>query len=413
MLRRRRWLLGAAALGALGLGAAWRYWPDQGFANPCKAALPPELARDPVLEAVWDGLDPARVWDSHVHLVGTGDSGSGVTVNERMWSPLAPLLLAQLLFYLNAACVHEDRDRVDEAYVERMHNLLDGMPRGVKLLLFAFDAYVNEAGEVDPARTAFHVPNEYAGAIARRDARYFEWAASIHPYRRDAVERLEQAVRDGARAVKWLPSAMGIDPGSPRCDPFYAALARLGVPLVSHAGAEAAVTIGGPQEYGNPLRLRRALDHRVRVVVAHCASLGADRDLDRGPDGPVVASFELFARMMAEPRYEGRLFGDISAMTQRNRVGAPLRAVVERSDWHPRLLHGSDYPLPGIMPLVSLDELASQGFITGRVATVLKRVREHNPLLSDLALKRHLRSNGKRLPAAVFETRAFFAPSPG
>jgi mannonate dehydratase len=191
------------------------------------------------------------------------------------------------------------------------------------------------------------------------------------------------------------------------------ALARLGVPLVSHAGHEAAVSIGGPQAYGNPLRLRRALDHGERVVVAHCASLGTDRDLDRGPDGPFVPSFELFARMMREPRDAGRLFGDISAMTQRNRVGAPLRAVIERSDWHERLLHGSDYPLPGIMPLVSLYELASQGFITDRVGAVLERVREHNPLLFDLSFKRHLRSNGKRLPAAAFETRAFFAPGAG
>ena len=75
--------------------------------------MSPEFARNSVPEAAWDRLDPARVWDSHVHLAGTGDPGSGVTVNERMWSPLATLLLAQLLLYLNVACVHEDRDRVD------------------------------------------------------------------------------------------------------------------------------------------------------------------------------------------------------------------------------------------------------------------------------------------------------------
>jgi mannonate dehydratase len=43
------------------------------------------------------------------------------------------------------------------------------------------------------------------------------------------------------------------------------------------------------------------------------------------------------------------------------------------------------------------------------VAEVLKRVREHNPLLFDFALKRHLTSDGKRLAAIVFETRGFFA----
>jgi len=64
---------------------------------------------------------------------------------------------------------------------------------------------------------------------------------SIHPYRRDAVAALENAVAHGARAVKWLPSAMGIDPASPKCDAFYRSLAQLHVPLICHAGEEMAV----------------------------------------------------------------------------------------------------------------------------------------------------------------------------
>jgi mannonate dehydratase len=362
-----------------------------------------------VVRAAWEGLDPRQVLDCHAHLVGTGDSGGGAFVNERMGSPLSPLLFAQYLFYLNAGCVHDARDRIDAAYVERMHNLIDGMAPGFKLLLFAFEAHVTEAGEVDWAQTPFCVPDRYAAAVARRDSRYFDWAASIHPYRHDAVERLERAVRDGALAVKWLPASMGIDPASPRCDRFYQALVRLDLPLVSHAGHEAAVAAGDRQRLGNPLRLRRPLEHGVRVVVAHCASLGRDVDIDRGPDGPESASFGLFARLMDEPRFADRLFGDLSAMTQRNRVGEPLRTVIERTDWHPRLLNGSDYPLPGILPLFSLDGLAEQGLVARPVAEILKRVREHNPLLFDFALKRHLASNGKRLSARVFETRPFFA----
>jgi mannonate dehydratase len=72
-------------------------------------------------------------------------------------------------------------------------------------------------------------------------------------------------------------------------------------------------------------------------------------------------------------------------------------------------LNGSDYPLPGVMPLVTLDGLAQDGFISPEIAEVLKRVREHNPLLFDLALKRQLRSGGKRLAAQMFETRPFFS----
>lgn len=408
-LKRRRLVLGATALATLGVGgAAWRFWPEQGFANPCRAALPPDLARHEVVRAAWEGVDPAQVWDCHAHLIGTGDSGSGVVVNERMWSPLSPLALAQLLFYLNAGCVHDARDRVDEAYVERMHNLVDGMAPGFKLMLFSFEAHVTADGQVDWPGTSFYVPDSYTAAVVRRHPRYFEWAASIHPYRPDAVTRLEQAARDGARGVKWLPAAMGIDPAAPRCDPFYAALVRLDLPLVSHAGYEAAVAVGDFQRLNNPLRLRRPLDQGVRVVVAHCASLGEDVDLDRGSNGPVAPSFALFSRLMEEPRYVGRLFADISAVTQRNRAGAPLRTILERAEWHPRLLHGSDYPLPGVMPLFSIDDLAAQGFITPRVAGVVKRIREHNPLLFDFVLKRHLASGGKRFASSVFETRHFF-----
>ena len=137
-------------------------------------------------------------------------------------------------------------------------------------------------------------------------------------------------MKDGARGIKWLPSAMGIDPASPRCDRFFEALAQTGLPVISHAGRELAVQ-GGSQDDGNPLKLRRAMDHGVRVVVAHCASDGDDVDLDKSADGPRVKSFELFARLMDEPRYEQFCYADISALTQFNRAWA-LKTVLQRSE---------------------------------------------------------------------------------
>jgi len=282
------------------------------------------------------------------------------------------------------------------------------MRPGTKLLLLALDASVTEAGRESWEQTSLYIPNRYAADAARRHAQYFEWAASVHPYRRDCVERLEAAVREGARALKWLPSAMGIDPASKLCDPFYAALARLDLPLITHAGLERALQGNGAQELGNPLRLRRALDRGVRVVVAHCASMGEDRDTDRGANGPAIPSFELFARLMDEPRYAGRLYGDLSAMTQSHRAGPALQHVIEREDWHARLLNGSDYPLPGVFPLYSVDYLVELGYIENRMTPLLKGLREYNPLLFDFVLKRSLRSGGKRLAAGIFETRAFF-----
>ena len=376
--------------------------------NPCRARLPRRLAEHELVRAAWDGIDVAQAWDAHAHLVGIGDAGSGVVVNPRMQSLLHPGEYARRLFFLNAGCAHDAPDSVDRAYVERMLNLMDGMRAGAKLLLFAFDRVHDERGAVQWERTGFYVPNAYARDTARAHPQVFEWAASIHPYRADCVEALERAKAAGARAVKWLPAAMGMDPASPLCDRFYAAAARLALPIISHAGLERAVLGTDTQDYGNPLKLRRALDAGARVVVAHCASLGQDRDLDRGTGGPLVDSFELFARLMEEPRYAGRVYGDISAMTQVNRAGGSLARVLEREEWHPRLLNGSDYPLPGLMPIFSVEYIVSLGLLQAAAAPVISEIRAHNPLLFDFVLKRSLRRNGRTFAARVFETRRFF-----
>jgi len=380
--------------------------------NPCRAGLPPRLARHELVRGAFEGLDPAQVWDAHAHLAGTGDSPSGITINPRMNNAFNPTHYARRLFFLNAGCAYDgESGSVDRAYVRRMLNLLGGLRAGMKIVLFAFERAYGADGKVDLDRTAFYVPDGYARELAREHARHFEWACSIHPYRRDCVEALEQARKDGARAVKWLPASMGIDPAAPLCDRFYQAAARLGIPIVSHAGLERAVIGTDVQEYGNPLRLRRALDAGARVVVAHCASMGQDRDLDKGKNGPHLDSFLLFTRLMESTQYEKTLFGDISAMTQVNRAGPALAQVIEREDWHPRLLNGSDYPLPGVMPIFSLDYLVSLGLVKESAKPVFREVREHNPLLFDFILKRHLRSNGKALSRSVFETRRFFDSS--
>ena len=327
-----------------------------------------------------------------------------------MLSLASPGQYARRLFFLNAGCAHDAKDSVDRAYVERLHNLLDGMP-GTKIMLLAFDRAHDERGEPDAEHTAFYVPDAYARDMTRAHPQYFEWAASVHPYARDALERLGEAKREGARAVKWLPAAMGIDPASPKCDRFYQSLVRNDLPLISHAGEERAVLGRDAHDYGNPLRLRRALDAGVRVVIAHCASMGSDRDLDRGESGPYVDSFALFARLMQRKEYENRLYGDISAMTQINRAGPALKRIIEDESWHARLVNGSDYPLPGVMPLFSVEHLVSIGLLSASFSAVLTDIRRHNPLLFDFVLKRALRSGGKALPAGVFQTRAFFMRS--
>jgi mannonate dehydratase len=59
--------------------------------NPCRGPLPERLARHELVQATFEGLDPADVWDCHAHLAGTGDSGEGTWMSPRMRSLLHPI----------------------------------------------------------------------------------------------------------------------------------------------------------------------------------------------------------------------------------------------------------------------------------------------------------------------------------
>jgi mannonate dehydratase len=379
---------------------------EEGLMNECRAT-DAKLLMNPYILAAWRGLRFDRVWDMHVHLMGNGRSDSGVYLDpafESGWSPASRL---RHTFFRNAACVMGDDKRMDQEVVERLVQLADAMPQGAKLVLLAFDFTYDEGGRKRPDLTTFSIPDAYARRVAKAHPDRFEWICSVHPYREDAVQALQHAKEGGARAVKWLPPTMGIDLASPKCGPFYDELVRLKLPLLVHMGEEQAVPGAGRHELANPLLVRKALDRGVRVIVAHCASLGKSPDLDSN-SGEDVSNFALFSRLMSERRYEGRLFGDISAVTQANRKGILPQLLAKQRDWEGRLLNGSDYPLPGVMPIFSLKGLVSLGVLDESLVPALRELREVNPLAFDLTLKRNLRIDGKRFPASIFETRPFF-----
>jgi uncharacterized protein len=378
-----------------------------GLNNPCRGKLPQALANHDLVRAAFDGLDAAALWDVHAHLLGTGDSGSGCSVHPSMSQWWRPIEVLRRQAILNAACVDGEAASVDRAYVERLLTLTADFPAGARWCLFAFDHAHGDSGAVDAGATTFHVPDRYVREVAARHAERFAFVASIHPYAPDAIERLERAIADGAVAIKWLPSAMNIDPRDARCRPFYDRLAKSRLPLIVHFGEEQAVPGAGREEFGNPLLARPMLQAGVRVVMAHCASLGHAIDTDK-PSAPRVPAFDLFARLMGERAHDELLLGDLSAVQQINRKPDVVRTLIERDDWHPRLLHGSDYPLPGIPILTRPQRLADAGLLDATAVPVLTTIREHNPLLFDFVLKRSLHAGTHRWPAAVFETRRHF-----
>lgn len=404
---KRRTFLSLAGL-SLVAAAGYRYWPDEGWVNPCDSEPTPDaLLNHDLVQAAWDGIDPADVWDCHTHLIGTGDTGSGIRLHPHFQNPLHPAYYLRYRFYLNAACASETND-VDTSAAQRFVRLADEYPQGAKFLLLALDYRYDESGRRDVDHSPFYVPNSYAAQMAASHPQRLGWLASVHPYREDVVEALEAAASAGACGVKVLPATMGFDPFSSRCDPFYDALVQLRLPLLTHAGHEYAVAGVSQQELGNPLLLRRPLQRGVTVIVAHCASEGSNLDIERAGKAVKVSNFELFTRLMDDKNYHANLYGDISALTQFNRLGDALKTLLQRQDWQDRLLNGSDYPLPGVMPLFSPRQMVRHGLINQAQAGVLSELRHYNPLLFDFVAKRSLQFEGNRFATEVFETRRVF-----
>ncbi len=411
--RRRLLCCGAAALGFFtSLAPA----PAQAspWTSPCPDT-PPRPALDSALQDLlarcWDGLDPARVWDVHTHLLGSGDAGSGCRLNPVMDQWWHPMEVVRKRVIMDAACARPagtgPAASTDRAYVQRLRQLAADFPPGARWLLYAFDEALDAQGRPRPDWTTFHTPDAYAQGVAAAHPERFGWVASIHPYRPDALERLARARAGGAVAIKWLPSSMAIDLRDTRLRPFYEQLAASRLPLIVHCGEEHAVPGAGRADLGNPLLLREPLRHGVRVIAAHCASLGQALDLDRSRPRRRPA-FELFARLMDEADGRQRLLGDVSAVFQFNREPEVWRTLLSRQDWHERLLHGSDYPLPAVRPLHRLGRLVAAGLLDRAEVPHLERLRDANPLLFDFALKRSVRWEGQVLSPRVFASAHHF-----
>jgi mannonate dehydratase len=346
--------------------------------------------------------------DYHAHLVGLGQGQSGTFVHPAMLSRLHPIRHIKFRVYLSAAGI-SDLEKADAQYVERLVRLARGFPGGVRIHLLGFDKHYSENGIPNLEKTEFFVPNEYVWAVVSKYPDVFIATVSVHPYRPDAIESLEKWAARGVRMVKWLPNAMGMNPANRAISTFYEKMKSLDMTLLTHIGEEKAVEAGEDQRLGNPLLLRVPLEIGLRVIAAHCGSLGSNPDIERQSQ-PMTDNFDFFLRLMDEPRYEGLLFGDISATTQYNRLSRPLRILLERRELHARLVNGSDYPLPAINIVIRTRDLVKSGLLDSGLSRVLKEIYDFNPLLFDFVVKRSLRLPGAEegFAASVFRGRKEF-----
>ena len=381
------------------IGGAFKHKPEALALNLSQPA-------SDLIKRAFDDIDPSQLVDHHVHLAGIGVGGSNAFVNQKMRTWSHPFHRLKFKVYMSAAGVASETT-ADVDFLQRLSGLVANITDHGKHRILGFDKNYSRDGSVNLDKTEFYVPNEYVFKIAEQHPDLFLPNISVNPYRPDAISELERWANRGARVVKWLPNAMGIDPSDPHCDEFYRKMKDLDLVLLSHGGEEKAVEAKEDQKLGNPLLLRRPLEYGVKVIVAHCAGLGQNEDLESS-NKTQTDNFDLFMRLMDDKQYEGLLFGEISAMTQFNRAGKPLTTILAREDLHERLVNGSDYPLPAVNILIRTTNLLKHGYITADGRYMLNEIYHYNPLLFDFVLKRTLKLPGtnKRLPPSVFMVNA-------
>ena len=377
----------------------------------CDTDLVPDInkALSPQAQALVDSafapFQGDTLVDHHVHILGLGNTSSGIEVHPDTRSYLHPFKLTRFNYFMDAGSVTNEA-LADEQYMQYLLAQIGKIPGEFRVNSLALDHFYKENGEQDPDNYEIYVPNEYVVRLGQNHPDKIVPVISIHPYRLDAVAELKKWANQGIRVVKWLPNAQGIDPSSPLCDPFYAAMKRLDMVLLSHAGTELALDSQGRQHLGNPLLLRRALDAQVKVIVCHCATSGTSQDLDES-HLPEVDNFSLFMRLFDDPVYEGLLFADISGMTLVNQVGNSLKGILARQDLHPRLLYGSDYPLPAVDILNQNYALGLLGYLDEEIIAALDEIQEINPLLYSFVLMRSLKhpDSGAKFSKDLFRNK--------
>lgn len=267
-----------------------------------------------------------RIIDIHCHTAGIGYGDSGCFVSSAMMKSWRYKIFLKAFGVTEKELCREG----DGLILRRISEMLAGSQRVAAAVILAMDGVVGEDGELDRAHTEMFIPNEF---VARETSQYDNllFGASVNPLRRDALQRLEQAAVSGAVLLKWLPSIQHFNPADRRFIPFYLKLKEVGLPLLTHTGAESSFTTAR-NELADPELLRLPLSLGVTVIAAHAGSNGRSHG---------ESNHRRFLRLCRE---FPNLYADISALTQLNRLGH-LQRLMQHRDLHDRLLYGTDMPL--------------------------------------------------------------------
>lgn len=264
--------------------------------------------------------------DAHVHVFCWGEKPEDGYLSRRTRDAWLTRLVMRL-----TGLAREPGESISEKMRHRLLRQVQAS-RLDYVVVLAQDAVYRADGSRDDSATHFYVSNDYVLQLARESSRILP-GCSINPIRRDALRELERCAAAGCRLVKVHTAIQGVDPARQEFDPFYRLARELGIVLMFHTGYEHSCTVVS-QQFTDPRRLARPLDHGGPVIAAHCGTCSFWDPEDYYPR---------FVEAMH--RYDN-LYGDTSVMASLIRWSSLKKLSCEDDTVRRRIIHGSDYPFP-------------------------------------------------------------------
>src|SRR5690554_1849697 len=101
--------------------------------NPEEASLSSQAKE--LLQKAFEDIKEGNYCDYHMHVLGLGNSASGIWLNDDLFSLFHPMDAAKTQVYINAAGI-ENKDRADTEYLEQLVTFVNLIPvKGTYYLL--------------------------------------------------------------------------------------------------------------------------------------------------------------------------------------------------------------------------------------------------------------------------------------
>jgi len=271
-------------------------------------------------------MDERFVADAHAHVFCWGENPRDGFLTERT----RKAWLTRLVVWWSGI-----RNETGATFSEKIRSRLLRQIAASELdyvVVLAQDAVYRHDGSRDEMGTDFYVSNRYVLELADRSPKILA-GCSINPIRKDALAELESCYEAGCRLIKIHTAIQGVDPAGVEYDPFYRRARELGVVLMFHTGYEHSCRVRS-QEFADPCRLARVLDHGGPVIAAHSGTCAFFDREDYYPN---------FIRTMQQ--YDN-LYGDTAVLASTIRWRSLKRLSCESPEITSRIIHGSDYPFP-------------------------------------------------------------------